>query len=104
MSAAPAGIPEADWLATPASVRTLILAQQQEASHAVVLDAISNLKPLALFDTIGDTIHRYRTLPSSFTLIKLTVLCPRRPIILTTTMGLARIFHCGVKGYAMPCS
>ena len=30
MSAAPAGIPEADWLATPASVRTLILAQQQE--------------------------------------------------------------------------
>ena len=30
MSAPPAGIPEADWLATPASVRTLILAQQQE--------------------------------------------------------------------------
>jgi len=30
MSAAPAGIPEADWLATPASVRTLILTQQQE--------------------------------------------------------------------------
>ena len=30
MSSAPAGIPEADWLATPASVRTLILAQQQE--------------------------------------------------------------------------
>jgi hypothetical protein len=30
MSAAPAGIPEADWLTTPASVRTLILAQQQE--------------------------------------------------------------------------
>jgi transposase len=26
----PAGIPEADWLATPASVRTLILVQQQE--------------------------------------------------------------------------
>jgi transposase len=30
MSPPPAGIPEADWLATPASVRTLILAQQQE--------------------------------------------------------------------------
>ena len=30
MSSPPAGIPEADWLATPASVRTLILAQQQE--------------------------------------------------------------------------
>ena len=30
MSSAPAGIPEADWLATPASVRALILAQQQE--------------------------------------------------------------------------
>ena len=30
MSTLPAGIPEADWLATPASVRTLILAQQQE--------------------------------------------------------------------------
>ena len=30
MSSAPAGISEADWLATPASVRTLILAQQQE--------------------------------------------------------------------------
>ena len=30
MSTPPAGIPEADWLATPASVRTLILAQQQE--------------------------------------------------------------------------
>ena len=30
MTAPPAGIPEADWLATPASVRTLILAQQQE--------------------------------------------------------------------------
>jgi transposase len=30
MSAPPAGIPEADWLATPASIRSLILAQQQE--------------------------------------------------------------------------
>jgi transposase len=30
MSPPPAGIPEADWLATPASVRTLILIQQQE--------------------------------------------------------------------------
>ena len=30
MSSPPAGIPEADWLATPASVRTLILIQQQE--------------------------------------------------------------------------
>jgi cell division protein FtsB len=30
MSTPPAGIPEADWLATPASDRTLILAQQQE--------------------------------------------------------------------------
>ena len=30
MSSSPAGIPEADWLATPASVRTLILVQQQE--------------------------------------------------------------------------
>ena len=30
MSTPPSGIPEADWLATPASVRTLILAQQQE--------------------------------------------------------------------------
>jgi transposase len=30
MNAAPAGIPEADWLATPVSVRALILAQQQE--------------------------------------------------------------------------
>jgi len=30
MSTPPAGIPEADWLATPASVRALILAQQQE--------------------------------------------------------------------------
>jgi len=30
MVAPPAGISEADWLATPASVRTLILAQQQE--------------------------------------------------------------------------
>jgi hypothetical protein len=27
---APAGIPEADWLETPASVRALINAQQQE--------------------------------------------------------------------------
>ncbi len=30
MSIPPAGIPEADWLANPASVRMLILAQQQE--------------------------------------------------------------------------
>ena len=30
MSTPPAGIPEADWLATAASVRTLILVQQQE--------------------------------------------------------------------------
>jgi cell division protein FtsB len=30
ISTPPAGIPEADWLATPASVRTLILAQQEE--------------------------------------------------------------------------
>ena len=30
MSSPPAGIPEADWLTTPASVRALILAQQQE--------------------------------------------------------------------------
>ena len=30
MSSPPAGIPEADWLATPASVRALILAQQHE--------------------------------------------------------------------------
>jgi hypothetical protein len=30
MRSPPAGIPEADWLATPASVRTLILVQQQE--------------------------------------------------------------------------
>ena len=30
MSSPPAGIPEADWLETPASVRALINAQQQE--------------------------------------------------------------------------
>jgi len=30
MSAPPAGMSEADWLATPASVRTLILSQQEE--------------------------------------------------------------------------
>ena len=30
MTAHPAGIPEADWLETPASVRALINAQQQE--------------------------------------------------------------------------
>ena len=30
MSSPPAGIPEADWLATPASVRALILVQQAE--------------------------------------------------------------------------
>lgn len=30
ISTHPAGIPETDWLATPASVRTLVLAQQQE--------------------------------------------------------------------------
>jgi hypothetical protein len=30
MRTPPSGIPEADWLATPGSVRTLILAQQQE--------------------------------------------------------------------------
>ncbi|MFT5340141.1 MAG: hypothetical protein ACI9IO_001896 [Cyanobium sp.] len=30
MSSPPAGIPEADWLATSASVRTLIRTQQQE--------------------------------------------------------------------------
>ena len=30
MSTPPSGIPEADWLATPASVRTLILAEQKE--------------------------------------------------------------------------
>ena len=30
MISPPAGIPEADWLATPGSVRTLILVQQQE--------------------------------------------------------------------------
>ena len=30
MDAAPAGIPDAHWLATPVSVRALILAQQQE--------------------------------------------------------------------------
>ena len=30
MSALPAGIPDADWLETPASVRALINAQQQE--------------------------------------------------------------------------
>jgi len=30
MSTSPSGIPEADWLATPASDRTLILPQQQE--------------------------------------------------------------------------
>ena len=30
MSATPAGIAEADWLATPTAVRAFILAQQQE--------------------------------------------------------------------------
>jgi len=30
MSSPPAGLPEADWLATPAAVRAFILAQQQE--------------------------------------------------------------------------
>ena len=30
MGSAPAGIPEADWLATPAAVRAFIVAQQQE--------------------------------------------------------------------------
>ncbi len=30
MSTPPSGIPEADWLATPARVRTLIISQQQE--------------------------------------------------------------------------
>ncbi|MBD2550677.1 hypothetical protein H6G65_13995 [Microcystis elabens FACHB-917] len=30
MSSPPAGIPEADWLATPVAVRAFILAQQQE--------------------------------------------------------------------------
>jgi hypothetical protein len=30
MSTPPAGISEADWLATPSAVRSLILAQQQE--------------------------------------------------------------------------
>ena len=30
MSSPPTGIPEADWLATPVSVKTLILIQQQE--------------------------------------------------------------------------
>ena len=30
MSTSPAGIPEADWVETPDSLRTLILAQQQE--------------------------------------------------------------------------
>ena len=30
MSALPTGIPDADWLETPASVRALIIAQQQE--------------------------------------------------------------------------
>jgi len=30
MSGPPAGIPEADWVATPAGVKTLILVQQQE--------------------------------------------------------------------------
>ncbi|WP_314928095.1 hypothetical protein [Aeromonas piscicola] len=34
-----------------AQLDQVILTQQQEASHAVVLDALSNLKPLAL-DTL----------------------------------------------------
>ena len=34
MSSPPAGIPEADWLATPAAVKTFVLAQQQEIEQA----------------------------------------------------------------------
>ncbi|CAM4077883.1 hypothetical protein MM182_17240 [Aeromonas sp. MR19] len=42
-----------------------ILAQQQEASHAVVLDAISNLKPLALDTLVVEVSSADATHPGS---------------------------------------
>ena len=42
-----------------------ILAQQQEASHAVVLDAINNLKPLALDTLVVEVSSADATHPES---------------------------------------
>ncbi|MDM5116048.1 hypothetical protein [Aeromonas salmonicida] len=42
-----------------------ILAQQQEASHAVVLDAINNLKPLALDTLVVEVSSADATHPGS---------------------------------------
>jgi hypothetical protein len=42
-----------------------ILAQQQEASHAVVLDAIRNLKPLALDTLVVEVSSADATHPGS---------------------------------------
>lgn len=42
-----------------------ILAQQQEASHAVVLDALSNLKPLALDTLVVEVSSADATHPGS---------------------------------------
>ncbi|MCH7349695.1 hypothetical protein [Aeromonas sp. MR7] len=48
-----------------AKLDQVILAQQQEASHAVVLDAISNLKPLALDTLVVEVSSADATHPGS---------------------------------------
>lgn len=48
-----------------AQLDQVILAQQQEASHAVVLDAISNLKPLALDTLVVEVSSADATHPGS---------------------------------------
>ena len=72
MSTPPAGISEADWLATPASVRTLILAQQQEiqALRQENVELRSQLTALAselaqLREQIGRSSRNSSKLPSS---------------------------------------
>ncbi|MFQ2174961.1 hypothetical protein ACK345_17530 [Aeromonas rivipollensis] len=48
-----------------AQLDQVILAQQQEASHAVVLDAIHNLKPLALDTLVVEVSPALATHPES---------------------------------------
>ena len=72
MDAAPAGIPDADWLATPVSVRALILARQQEiqALRRENDELRSQLTALAtelanLRERIGRSSHNSSKPPSS---------------------------------------
>ena len=72
MDARPAGISEADWLATPASVRTLIFAQRQEIQalrqeneeRRVQLTALAS-ELSALLERIGRSSRNSSKPPSS---------------------------------------